>query len=424
MESTSMCRPLVRWLREATGVGRASCLALLLGLSVFVLAACGEDDDAASTAAPTATAKGDPATGSPVTLGLLDIGNQPEFSDGVKTAVEYLNEEGGGLAGHRIELHSCRAGDGPQQSISCANEFVREDAVAVIIGEDLSGDSAFPVYERAKLPVISGRPNTNQFLVNPVAISLGPGPVGTLAALGEYASTNFNAENAITLSAPAPEDVLDQLVAGPLKAAGIEDTQYVFYDPEKPNFDTTAAAAASKEPDMVLVDNLGNRQCGPMMRALKSAGGDFKVFHVACGSQAVLDAVGSLADGQIFYGPLDSVTGADTPDVDLYEQILATYGSSDSGDGLDAATAVSSVITLARVLDEQEVEAVTGASILSAFDGAQGVNVFMGPPVECGAAKAFPRLCALGVRFFTVEDGERKLLTEEYVSAAAGLSDS
>lgn len=386
----------------------------------LAIAACGSDGETDAPDDSPAAAKRSPATGSPVVLGALDVPNQPEFTDGVKAAVQYLNEAGGGLAGHRIELKTCSANQTPQQSIKCANELVRDGSVAVIIGEDVSADSAFPIYERAGVPVISERIVTNQLLVNPVAIALGPGIPATLAAFAKYAKDELGAKRAVSLQpAGTPQDLLDQLVGGPLNAAGIED-DYAFFSPDKPNYDATFAAVAQKDPDVVVVNIDDNNQCAPAMKSARSVGADFRLFQITCSDDEVFEAAGALTDGVVFYGPLDSVVGVDSPDTQLFAHIMDTYGS--AGVGFQSAVAVSSVMTLARVMEKDKAD-VTSESIRAAFKQARNTSIFMGPPLECGVSKAFPALCTLSLRFFTGKGGEKTPLTE-WMSGAEYLPQS
>jgi branched-chain amino acid transport system substrate-binding protein len=393
-----------------------------IGATVLALAACGSDNDSSTapeTAKSTVATKSNPATGSPVVLGAFTTTHQPEFTDGVKAAVNYLNREAGGLLGHRIKLHACRSDGSPQQGIKCANELVRAGSIGVIFGEDHTADSAFPVYERAGVPVITQRVLTNQLLVNPVAVALAPGIPATLAAMGQYIRDQLKGDTAVTIAtAGLPQKLLDQLVTAPLQASGV-DNSWVFFNGESPNFASTFAAVAKKNPDVAIVDIDDNSQCIPAMNAMRSLGASFKVFQIVCSDASVLEAAGELANGELFYGPLDSITGVDSPDARLFKHIIETYSSSKST-GFVASTGASSVMTLARVLKKQGGDSVDSKAVLGAFRDSKGTNIFMGPPLTCGISKAFPRLCTLATRFFTVEGGRKKVLTG-YLSAPQGL---
>jgi branched-chain amino acid transport system substrate-binding protein len=385
----------------------------VLAVSAVAIAACGSDDDSDSGTA--AVSQDNPATGTPVVIGAVELQDQPEFFDGVKAAVDYLNEEGGGLLGHRIDLKSCTADQSPQQDIKCANDLASAGSQAVILGEDRSADSAFPIYQKAGVTVITPRVVANQELVNPVAVALGPGIPGLVASIADYVKTELHGDTVVTaIHQGIPQDLLDQLVGGPLSAAGIK-SEYVFFAGENPNFASTFAAAAEKDPDLLISDIDENPGCVPAMQAVQQLDVDFKVFQVLCSDDEVLDAAGPLADGEMFYGPVDSITGVDSPDAETFDHIIDTYSETKST-GFNSSLAVSTVMTLQRVLDHQGGSEVTSESVLSAFKNSKGVNQFMGPPLECGTVKAFPAQCTIASKFFTVEDGEKKVLTG-YISA-------
>lgn len=403
--------------RQGQAVRSARLVSALALVSLLVaLSACGSDDsdaDAPATSAKTTTTAADPATGSPVKLGVLSVKGEPEFDDAVEAAVEYLNEEGGGLLGHRIEVHACETDVTPQQGIKCANELVRAGSVAVVLGGDYTADAAFPIYQRAGVPVLEPRVDTNQGLVSPVAVALGPGIPGVLSALAGYAKDTLRGESVVTVSRPAPKAV-QAFVDAPLEAAGVSNT-WAFFSPENPDFTSTFAAAAAKKPDLILANIDDNAQCVPAMNAIKAMSAEAKVFQIICSDDAVLKAAGALADGELFYAPLDSIAGAESPDAELFAHIMETFSESKST-GYNAAVALSTVMTLAAVLENQGGDAVTKKSILSAFRDSRGVSIFMGPPLECGAFKPYTAMCTASMRVFTVEGGEKKVLTD-YISS-------
>jgi branched-chain amino acid transport system substrate-binding protein len=378
-------------------------------------AACGNDDESDTPAAakPAATAVRNPATESPVALGIVEVKGEPETRAGVEAAAEYLNKEAGGLLGHRIETHSCLTDPTPQQSIACANELVAKDPVAVIMGGDFVSDAAFPIYERAGVPVLGERVIANQQLVNPVSLGLGPGIPGVLSALAGYVKDELDGTSAVTVARPTPRAV-KQLVDAPFQAAGVSNSWATFSE-ENPDFTATFAAAVGKKPDILVVNIDDNAQCVPAMNALKALATDIPVFHIICSDDSVFEEAGSLADGQLFYAPLDSIAGVDSPDVRIFNRIVEQYASPEV-DGYNGAVGVSPTLTLARVLEKQGGTEVTPKSILKAFADADGVRIFMGPELECGAVERLPRLCTASMRIFTTENGEKKVLTDYIAS--------
>ena len=127
--------------RLVGGVVAAAC--------VMTLVACGDDDsgsdasgtttgDAATTAAGAATtgaattAAGEQATGEPIVIGIYTpADNQsftaPELIDGAEAAVEYVNNQLGGIGGRPIQLESCTTDYTAPGLTACVNELFQKE---------------------------------------------------------------------------------------------------------------------------------------------------------------------------------------------------------------------------------------------------------------------------------------------------------
>ena len=134
--------------RLVGGVVAAAC--------VMTLVACGDDDsgsdasgtttgDAATTAAGAATtgaattAAGEQATGEPIVIGIYTpADNQsftaPELIDGAEAAVEYVNNQLGGIGGRPIQLESCTTDYTPPGLTACVNELFQQVPLTIIPG--------------------------------------------------------------------------------------------------------------------------------------------------------------------------------------------------------------------------------------------------------------------------------------------------
>ncbi len=116
MKSPSALR---RVLRTATVIGCSGVLAL------GALTACADDSSESSTAGETSQLPSNPATGDPVKVGLIvpegGAVTTPMVREGSEAAVEYLNNNGGGIGGHQIELVVCKQQEEPASATKCAN---------------------------------------------------------------------------------------------------------------------------------------------------------------------------------------------------------------------------------------------------------------------------------------------------------------
>jgi branched-chain amino acid transport system substrate-binding protein len=407
---------------------RRGLLRALLAFAVTVplalgVAACGDDDSPSSDSNSSSggAIKGDRATGSAIKLGLVnpESGEHafPEFRDAGEATAEYLNQAGGGIDGHRVDLRTCRSDGTPQGAIKCANEMIDAGVVAVIAGEDRSVDSAFPIYQKAGVPYISASVVTNQQFVNPVAVSLSPGIPGSLAGIAKFIGDELGGKTTVSIVEQViPEQVRSAFIDVPLTAAGITNS-YSLYAPQTPDVTPAIVAAAKKHPDVLIPHFDNDQQCVSAMRAMGQQLDDSQhVVQTTCSDDHVLEAAGPAAAGQYFLAFEETALGADTPQTQLFEQIMEDYSES-KDTGLDAAEATEDMMTLKSVVEEGGVAEPTPESILKAFKQAKGQSIFMGAPLECGASVAYPALCSLSIRIFTYEDGTKTPVTEWYSGA-------
>jgi branched-chain amino acid transport system substrate-binding protein len=398
--------------------GLRALLALSASLTVL-LVACGNDDDSSSSGGAT---KGEKATGSPIKVGLVnpESGEHafPEFRDAGVATAKYLNQAGGGIDGHRVDLRTCRSDGTPQGAIKCANEMVDAGVVAVIAGEDRSVDSAFPIYQKAGIPFISASVVTNQQFINPVAVSLSPGIPGSMAGIAKFIRDELEGKTTVViLEQVIPEQIRSAFIDVPLTAAGIKNG-YSLYAPQTPDVTPAIVAAVKKDPDVLIPHFDNDQQCVSAMRAMDQQLDDSQhVVQTTCSDDQVLEAAGAAAEGQYFLAFEDVALGADTPQTQLFEKIMEEY--SDSKDtGLDAAEATEDLMTLKAVLEDGAAAKITPERILKAFKQAKGQSIFMGAPLECGASVAYPSLCSLSIRIFTYKDGKKTPVTGWYSGAA------
>ncbi len=101
---------LKRVMRASVAVGAAG--ALVFG----GLTACSSDDDdsdsASNPAGKTTELPSNPATGDPIKIGFIasegGAVQMPMLRTSGEAAAKYLNENGGGIGGHKIELVVCK----------------------------------------------------------------------------------------------------------------------------------------------------------------------------------------------------------------------------------------------------------------------------------------------------------------------------
>jgi branched-chain amino acid transport system substrate-binding protein len=127
------------------------------------------------------------AEGEPVVIGFQTpegdpSGTFPQFRIGAEAAVEYINEELGGIGanyetgtpGRPIELEVCTMSIAPEDSQRCANELVESDPYVVISTLNFFGNH-LATYRAADIPVVVGTPVTVNDFTSPGVFSVGGG---------------------------------------------------------------------------------------------------------------------------------------------------------------------------------------------------------------------------------------------------------
>ena len=199
----------------------------------LLVAACGSDDDGASTDSETPAATDSPeatdgaestdapdatdapegtdapdatdapddgdtpsgeATGEPIKIGVQNLegdpnGSFPEFSLAIQAAADYVNAELNGLGGRPIEIVLCRSVVAPDDSQRCANELSADGVEMAISTINFFGNH-YSIYQGSDIPVVVVTPITiADFTSEGVyAIGAGGGCLGVHTGLVQFAT--------------------------------------------------------------------------------------------------------------------------------------------------------------------------------------------------------------------------------------------
>jgi branched-chain amino acid transport system substrate-binding protein len=187
-------------------------LAVFFSLAL-VAAACGDGEDttattdsSGTTAAPSNMADD---SMSPVKIGLIAQDEElfafPEVRAVAQAFVDYFNAEEKGIDGHPIELDVCGAGDAPDSHVACAQQFVNDDDIHVVINAGFGGNSAAsnPVLaEGGKATMTLG--NDFSDYLTPGVFTFDPGLLGLAQVFFVYAADTRGVESATMFIADDP----------------------------------------------------------------------------------------------------------------------------------------------------------------------------------------------------------------------------
>ncbi len=379
---------------------------------------------ATSTATPDVSAAlGTPkkATGTPITVGLLNLESGPvtfpEYRQAAETAVKYINDYKGGIGGHPVQLASCATDGQPSTSARCASQIADKHPAFVLGGADTGAPGAFPVWVRKGLAYLGGIPFTPVESNAPNAIQFYSISIGDNLATSAYAADTLHAKTASVLYTDDTQGKFTGLgvIAPALAKSGVK-VKTVPVAPSAADLTSVAASAIANHPDVVYVNS--PNACPGLLKALKSVGSTAKILGIdPCTSPQALSTAGDAAEGLYFAQPFESLDSG-SPDAKLMLAALAKYGPKDLALDSIAQAGFSSVMNIQAALDG--VTTLDEKSILAAFKDGQSHPNFLAHDYTCDG-KQLPgntAICNAYQKIKQVKGGKVTTVTSDWVTGA------
>jgi branched-chain amino acid transport system substrate-binding protein len=334
----------------------------------------------------------DQAEGAPVTVGMIIDGHDGgpggnDVEQGARMAVDYENEYGGGLDGHKIVVHFCGNDDTSVGGYLCAMDMVQRGVVAVIEPSSAQGQSEVPPLVQAGIPYIAMTGGSAAELTTAGAFALQGGVPAILGAVAEQAKERGYAKVTVIIE-NEPSVVLGAQVIGNIvfKAAGV-GFDVLTANPSatdlKPELEEALSGGASA---VGVGGNTGF--CGAFLRAYASLHAHVPKYVIStCLGPSILDSAsldkvlaGSMLAGAQTSSPRDDA---------LYAGIVQRYAPSVNPDLFVSANdfaGVVPVLSLAAIMKGAPAGGpVTAADVLARTGAARNVAIplFGGATFTC-----------------------------------------
>jgi branched-chain amino acid transport system substrate-binding protein len=371
------------------------------------------------------------AEGEPIKIGFQNPegdpnGSFPEFTLAAEAAVEYINNELGGLGadiqngipGRPIELIVCKMAITPDDSQRCANELLAEDPFMVFSSINFFGNQ-IPIYQSAGVPAVVITPITVADFTSAGTYSIGGGGgcLGVHTGLVEFATTEFGDVERIGVpwadTPPGvvcyydlenkPINVLNGTEPGEGERAGSMPNLTSIGVPVKPatpdvtpqvtevlNFDPNVIIFSAQGADCWnFVDGMGRLGWTPDQIPLVLSG--------ACIDFEAMEAAGELAEGIYFVGSasavLNDIEGIENPrdkfEAEIYQSKPAEYGmpASDLNKGF-ATQGWGALLTIWELASQITVDGgeLTPDAMEEAIATTDNQHAFGSTPISCSAA--------------------------------------
>jgi branched-chain amino acid transport system substrate-binding protein len=373
------------------------------------------------------------AEGDPIVIGMHNPsgdpnGSFPEYETSAQAAVDFINNELGGIGadyatgtpGRPIELKICSTLITPDDSLRCANELAGENPDAVISTLNFFGNH-FSVFAGAGIPVIVGTPITALDFTSPgvFAVGGGGGCLGVHTGLVDFVTADLGAKKVAVPWANTPPGVFcyNDLEKKPLNvlngttaaegndAAGtIPDLEHIGVPIQPGQADVTpqATQVLDFDPDGIIFSAQG-ADCWTLVNSLKSLGWTAAetplVLSGACLDTEKAIEAGDAAKGIYFVGDVpitqpDALEGLLQIEAQTYVDKMDQYGA---GDDTSKGFATQGFKTLMLIWEMGSVAAGTDPSsfssdaLVDALGATSNHHAFASTPQSCAdAADAAP----------------------------------
>ncbi|MFI5040568.1 MAG: ABC transporter substrate-binding protein [Acidimicrobiales bacterium] len=315
-----------------------------------------------------------PATGTPVKIGMIDDGKGQGFDNSIDTpvaqaTVKWLNERVNGFAGHPITLDICITNGDPSKATDCANQLITDNVVAVAVSESSQVESIWSVLQPAHMPVMFyGTGSTKVLSDTQTGFALGS-PVAVLVAFpaGLAKAKGATTVTAVVIDVPAATDAYKGGVAALYQQQGLK-LDVVPVAPGTADMTPQMQRVVSTNPTGIVTVVGNDSFCIAAFNGLRTAG--FK-GTVAAVPQCLTDATRKAVPADFLKGMQIGATTPfpekSDPSVEQYFAVIDKYGAADvdhsSAGGIVAFTTIASLAIAVKDLKGDVTPATVAAAI-------------------------------------------------------------
>jgi branched-chain amino acid transport system substrate-binding protein len=340
---------------------------------------------------------------SPVTIGAINTqGGQvlvgPGWTNGIKTAVQYVNRYLGGVQGHPLVVSYCFTTSAEEEGTKCGQKFANQSFYAAL------GKNKPAVGGVMLLPVDAQRKNNFALFGTNDSVL---GPWGTLGKV------HLKAKTAAVVYPQIPGiDYGAKVERASLESAGIKVTM-VGFAPTATDLTGPLTAAGAQNADMI-VPQSNAAGCVNIAKALAQLGKSSTpvVSNPLCLDPAVPAGLGGDLPKWI-YGIASSL-GFDTTDpaVAPFVRGLKAVGQPKLAADAWVIVAWGQVLTTVKLMNQIGVDKVTSANFAAKIRAFKGPQALGAPSLQCAKYPAEPAACNDQAQFFQYQGaGKFKRIT-------------
>ena len=326
----------------------------------------------------------------------------PGWTNGIKTAIQYVNRYLGGVQGHPLVASYCFTTSAEEEGTKCGQQFANNRKINVVeFGAVAVGNQSFYAALGKNKPTVGGvellpvdAQRKNGFALFGTNDSV-LGPWGTLG------KSVLHAKTAAVVYPQIPGiDYGAKVEKASLESAGIKTT-LVGFDANATDLTGPLTAAGAQNADMI-VPQSNAAGCVNIAKALQALGKSSTpvVSNPLCLDPAVPAGLGGDLPKWI-YGIASSL-GFDTTDpaVPPFVKGLTLVGQPKLAADAWVIVAWGQILTTVKLMNKIGLKHLTAAKFTSAIRAFRGPQALGAPSLQCGKYPAEPAACNDQAQFF------------------------
>ena len=320
---------------------------------------------------------------------------------GIETAVQFVNEQAGGIGGHPLEVVTCYIANTEEEGQQCGQQFANDKSiVAIETGPTFIGTESFYAALAGSKVVVSGVSVSAADTVQSTAAVLFGGAKYILAPYATFARDTLKVKSAALVYPEGSGQ--DEGAAGQASAfetAGIP-TKVVPYPANTPDLTVPLLAAGAQNVDLVM-PVINPNDCVKFAQATRQLGiPDEKVLaSPICINADVGKALGDLPEWIYAVASSLSIDPTD-PSVPPYTDILKAQGKESSIGDPWILVGFGQMMTLAKWLNAIGPDNITTDAIVAQMKAFKGPLILGSPVLQCGKYPKAPGVCNDFTQFY------------------------
>jgi branched-chain amino acid transport system substrate-binding protein len=334
-----------------------------------------------------------------------------EYDHSTGASVKFINEHLGGIDGHPLKLDKCVI-QTEEDGQKCAAQFIASKVPVVNASLAVVGNKSMYETLGGKIPVIVSQGSNPADPGASHVYELDGGAYAVITAMAVDIQ-KMGAKKVAMLAAdnPSGRNIVDNLIAPPLKEAGI-DLKPVYTSPTAttPDFVSAAQAAGAATADVIVSIPISPGQCVQTYDAFKQLGLLKKPIIStisSCTGDPVVERTGGGPEGWHLFGQ-GLTARVVNEETSVYRNVMTAYGEEEFMFTQQTFKSLNDLMTIAKFGNELGFDGITPAAVEEKLLAFAGPAYMVPGAIKCGhhPIPTLQAVCGDSAAGVTFKDGK------------------